>query len=166
MPANGRLGHNDVPGLSAADSRPWQWMSMGTMPNNVGMPLWQVLVTNPQTSLCMGITQHLLVQKWQQSSIRTNTVEQVHVWVLAWGVQTMFSGARPDSEKCFKSSLPNTIRGLATLNYGWSASYKQWWQLSSGYNTPNTYISIWKWTRANKISTILWQCERFSSPLV
>ena len=49
MSAADTQGHRDVPvpGLSAIDPLPRQWISVRTMPKDVGMPLYLVLVTAP-----------------------------------------------------------------------------------------------------------------------
>ena len=47
MLATDTLEHRDVHGLSAIDPRPRQWISVRTMPKDVGMPLYLVLVTAP-----------------------------------------------------------------------------------------------------------------------
>ena len=39
MSATDTLGHQDVHGLSAIDPRPRQWISVRTMPKDVGMAL-------------------------------------------------------------------------------------------------------------------------------
>ena len=38
LSATDKLGHPDVRGLSATDPRPGQWISVCTMPKDVGMP--------------------------------------------------------------------------------------------------------------------------------
>ena len=51
MSATDTLEHRDVCGLSDIDPRPRQWICVRTMPKDVGMPLYPVLVTNPQMSV-------------------------------------------------------------------------------------------------------------------
>ena len=51
MSASDMLGHRDVRGLSAIDPCPRQWISVCTMPKDVGMPLYPVLVTAPHMSV-------------------------------------------------------------------------------------------------------------------
>ena len=47
MSAIDTIGHQDVLGLSATDPRPRQWICIHTMPKDVGMLSYSVLVTVP-----------------------------------------------------------------------------------------------------------------------
>ena len=51
MSVSDRLGHQDVGGLSATDPHLRLWISIRTMPKDVGMLLQLVLVTAP-TQVC------------------------------------------------------------------------------------------------------------------
>ena len=64
MSASDMLGYRDVCGLSTTHPCPRQWISVRTMPNDVGMSLYLMLVTSPHMTVRGDITvQHLLVHK-------------------------------------------------------------------------------------------------------
>ena len=59
MSAADTLGHRDVHGLSATDSCPRQWISVCTMPKDIGMLSKPVLVTAPYMSMQGDNTTHI-----------------------------------------------------------------------------------------------------------
>ena len=52
MSATDMLGHRDVCGMSATDPHWRQWISVRTMPKDVSMPFWTVLVIAPHITVC------------------------------------------------------------------------------------------------------------------
>ena len=60
MSATDTLGHRDVHGLSVTDPCPRYWISIGTIPKDVGM-CFITSVFNHPLHVCVGILHHLLV---------------------------------------------------------------------------------------------------------
>ena len=115
MSATDTLGHWDVRGLTSIDFCLRQWISVRTMPKDVGMPLYSVLVTDP----------HLFVRG--DNTIPISNEGIARLCPMVWSqVQFPVWGGLKAYRLCsvgytwlwrgYQAGLTPSIEGLATLN--------------------------------------------------